>query len=294
MATAIEFLKAILIGIVQGITEWLPISSTGHMILLNDLVHLNVSDAFWEMFEVVIQLGSILAVVVLYFSRLWPFAMKKNIGGGDLLCGIGKVGIKRHTMVLWLHVLIAAVPAGVVGVLFNDWFDAHFYNPVCVSVSLVVYGVLFIVVERLHRGKTFKMNAVEDIGYGTAFGVGVFQMLSLVPGTSRSGSTILGASILSVSRPAAAEFSFFLAVPVMLGASLLKGMKFAGKVAAGAEVFGGYEAMILAVGCIVAFVVSLAAIRFLMDFVKKHSFTAFGIYRIVLGVLVLLLRVFVK
>ena len=294
MATAIEFLKAILIGIVQGITEWLPISSTGHMILLNDLVHLNVSDAFWEMFEVVIQLGSILAVVVLYFSRLWPFAMKKNIGGGDLLCGIGKVGIKRHTMVLWLHVLIAAVPAGVVGVLFNDWFDAHFYNPVCVSVSLIVYGVLFIVVERLHRGKTFKMNAVEDIGYGTAFGVGVFQMLSLVPGTSRSGSTILGASILSVSRPAAAEFSFFLAVPVMLGASLLKGMKFAGKVAAGAEVFGGYVAMILAVGCIVAFVVSLAAIRFLMDFVKKHSFTAFGIYRIVLGVLVLLLRVFVK
>lgn len=294
MATAIEFLKAILIGIVQGITEWLPISSTGHMILLNDLVHLNVSDAFWEMFEVVIQLGSILAVVVLYFSRLWPFAMKKNIGGGDLLCGIGKAGIKRHTMVLWLHVLIAAVPAGVVGVLFNDWFDAHFYNPVCVSVSLIVYGVLFIVVERLHRGKTFKMNAVEDIGYGTAFGVGVFQMLSLVPGTSRSGSTILGASILSVSRPAAAEFSFFLAVPVMLGASLLKGMKFAGKVAAGAEVFGGYEAMILAVGCIVAFVVSLAAIRFLMDFVKKHSFTAFGIYRIVLGVLVLLLRVFVK
>ena len=294
MATAIEFLKAILIGIVQGITEWLPISSTGHMILLNDLVHLNVSDAFWEMFEVVIQLGSILAVVVLYFSRLWPFAMKKNIGGGDLLCGIGKVGIKRHTMVLWLHVLIAAVPAGVVGVLFNDWFDAHFYTPVCVSVSLIVYGVLFIVVEQLHRGKTFKMNAVEDIGYGTAFGVGVFQMLSLVPGTSRSGSTILGASILSVSRPAAAEFSFFLAVPVMLGASLLKGMKFAGKVAAGAEVFGGYEAMILAVGCIVAFVVSLAAIRFLMDFVKKHSFTAFGIYRIVLGVLVLLLRVFVK
>lgn len=294
MATAIEFLKAILIGIVQGITEWLPISSTGHMILLNDLVHLNVSDAFWEMFEVVIQLGSILAVVVLYFSRLWPFAMKKNIAGGDLLCGVGSVGIKRQTMVLWLHVLIAAVPAGVVGVLFNDWFDAHFYNPVCVSLALVVYGVLFIVAERLHRGKTFRMNAVSDIGCGTALGIGVFQMLSLIPGTSRSGSTILGASMLSVSRPAAAEFSFFLAVPVMLGASLLKGMKFAGKVASGAEVFGGYEAMILAVGCVVAFVVSLAAIRFLMDFVKKHSFAAFGIYRIVLGVLVLLLQVFVR
>lgn len=294
MATAIEFLKAILIGIVQGITEWLPISSTGHMILLNDLVHLNVSDAFWEMFEVVIQLGSILAVVVLYFSRLWPFAMKKNIAGGDLLCGVGSVGIKRQTMVLWLHVLIAAVPAGVVGVLFNDWFDAHFYNPACVSLALVVYGVLFIVVERLHRGKTFRMNAVSDIGCGTALGIGAFQMLSLIPGTSRSGSTILGASMLSVSRPAAAEFSFFLAVPVMLGASLLKGMKFAGKVASGAEVFGGYEAMILAVGCVVAFVVSLAAIRFLMDFVKKHSFAAFGIYRIVLGVLVLLLQVFVR
>lgn len=294
MATVIEFLKAILIGIVQGITEWLPISSTGHMILLNDLVHLNVSDAFWEMFEVVIQLGSILAVVVLYFSRLWPFAMKKNIAGGDLLCGVGSVGIKRQTMVLWLHVLIAAVPAGVVGVLFNDWFDAHFYNPVCVSLALVVYGVLFIVVERLHRGKTFRMNAVSDIGCGTALGIGAFQMLSLIPGTSRSGSTILGASMLSVSRPAAAEFSFFLAVPVMLGASLLKGMKFAGKVASGAEVFGGYEAMILAVGCVVAFVVSLAAIRFLMDFVKKHSFAAFGIYRIVLGVLVLLLQVFVR
>ena len=294
MATAIEFLKAILIGIVQGITEWLPISSTGHMILLNDLVHLNVSDAFWEMFEVVIQLGSILAVVVLYFSRLWPFAMKKNIAGGDLLCGVGSVGIKRQTMVLWLHVLIAAVPAGVVGVLFNDWFDAHFNNPVCVSLALVVYGVLFIVVERLHRGKTFRMNAVSDIGCGTALGIGAFQMLSLIPGTSRSGSTILGASMLSVSRPAAAEFSFFLAVPVMLGASLLKGMKFAGKVASGAEVFGGYEAMILAVGCVVAFVVSLAAIRFLMDFVKKHSFAAFGIYRIVLGVLVLLLQVFVR
>lgn len=294
MATAIEFLKAILIGIVQGITEWLPISSTGHMILLNDLVHLNVSDAFWEMFEVVIQLGSILAVVVLYFSRLWPFAMKKNIAGGDLLCGVGSVGIKRQTMVLWLHVLIAAVPAGVVGVLFNDWFDAHFYNPVCVSLALVIYGVLFIVVERLHRGKTFRMNAVSDIGCGTALGIGAFQMLSLIPGTSRSGSTILGASMLSVSRPAAAEFSFFLAVPVMLRASLLKGMKFAGKVASGAEVFGGYEAMILAVGCVVAFVVSLAAIRFLMDFVKKHSFAAFGIYRIVLGVLVLLLQVFVR
>ena len=294
METFAEILKAILIGIVQGITEWLPISSTGHMILLNDLVHLRVSDAFWEMFEVVIQLGSILAVVVLYFTRLWPFAKKKNIDGGDLLFALGGVGVKRQTMVLWLHVLVAAVPAGIVGVLFGDWFDAHFYNPLCVAIALIVYGVLFIVVERAHRGKAFRMNAVGDIGYGTALGIGAFQMLSLIPGTSRSGSTILGASVLSVSRPAAAEFSFFLAVPVMLGASLLKGLKFAGLVADGAEVFGGYEAMILAVGCIVAFAVSLAAIRFLVDFVKKHSFAAFGVYRILLGVLVLVLQVFVR
>lgn len=294
METFAEILKAILIGIVQGITEWLPISSTGHMILLNDLVHLRVSDAFWEMFEVVIQLGSILAVVVLYFARLWPFAKKKNIDGGDLLFALGGVGVKRQTMVLWLHVLVAAVPAGIVGVLFGDWFDAHFYNPLCVAIALIVYGVLFIVVERAHRGKAFRMNAVGDIGYGTALGIGAFQMLSLIPGTSRSGSTILGASVLSVSRPAAAEFSFFLAVPVMLGASLLKGVKFAGLVADGAEVFGGYEAMILAVGCIVAFAVSLAAIRFLVDFVKKHSFAAFGVYRILLGVLVLVLQVFVR
>ena len=294
METFAEILKAILIGIVQGITEWLPISSTGHMILLNDLVHLRVSDAFWEMFEVVIQLGSILAVVVLYFTRLWPFAKKKNIDGGDLLFALGGVGVKRQTMVLWLHVLVAAVPAGIVGVLFGDWFDAHFYNPLCVAIALIVYGVLFIVVERAHRGKAFRMNAVGDIGYGTALGIGAFQMLSLIPGTSRSGSTILGASVLSVSRPAAAEFSFFLAVPVMLGASLLKGVKFAGLVADGVEVFGGYEAMILAVGCIVAFAVSLAAIRFLVDFVKKHSFAAFGVYRILLGVLVLVLQVFVR
>ena len=288
METVIEFLKAILIGIVQGITEWLPISSTGHMILLNDLVHLNVSDAFWEMFEVVIQLGSILAVVVLYFSRLWPFALRKNIGGGDLLCGVGKVGIKRRTMVLWLHVLIAAVPAGVVGVLLNDWFDAHFYNPVCVSLALIVYGVLFIVVERLHRGKTFGMNTAEDIGYGTALGIGAFQMLSLVPGTSRSGSTILGASILSVSRPAAAEFSFFLAIPIMFGASGLRGLKYALKVAGGeAEMFGATELAVLLVGTAVAFFVSLAVIKFLVSFVRRHSFESFGWYRIALGALVL-------
>lgn len=291
MRVFFEILKAILIGIVQGITEWLPISSTGHMILLNDLLHLQVSDAFWEMFEVVIQLGSILAVIVLYFARLNPFALKKNIARGDLLVACGQVGVKRRTAALWLHVLLAAVPAGIVGVLFGDWFDTHFYNPLCVALALIGYGVLFIVAEWAHRGRAFRMNAVEDIDYSTAFGIGLFQMLSLVPGTSRSGSTILGASLLSVSRSAAAEFSFFLAVPVMLGASLLKGVKFAGLVADGSELFGGYEALILAVGCAVAFAVSVVAIRFLMDFVKKHSFAAFGVYRIVLGAVVLLLRV---
>lgn len=293
MGAFFEVLKAILIGIVQGITEWLPVSSTGHMILLNDLLHLQVSDAFWEMFEVVIQLGSILAVIVLYFARLNPFALKKNIAEGERLFACGQVGVKRRTAVLWLHVLLAALPAGIVGVLFGDWFDTHFYNPLCVALALIVYGILFIVVERAHRDRAFRMNAVEDIGYGTALGIGLFQMLSLIPGTSRSGSTILGASLLSVSRPAAAEFSFFLAVPVMLGASLLKGVKFAGLVADGTEVFGGYEALILAVGCAVAFAVSVVAIRFLMDFVKKHSFAAFGVYRIALGALVLLLRVLV-
>ena len=212
--------------------------------------------------------------------------MKKNIGGGGLLCGIGKVGIKRHTMVLWLHVLIAAVPAGVVGVLFNDWFDAHFYNPVCVSVSLIVYGVLFIVVERLHRGKTFKMNAVEDIGYGTAFGVGVFQMLSLVPGTSRSGSTILGASILSVSRPAAAEFSFFLAVPTMLAATGYEVLKLFLK--GDAAVLTGNVTPLI-VGNVVAFVVALLAIKFFINFVTKYGFKAFGWYRIIVGSAILIM-----
>ena len=287
-----EIIKTILIGIVQGITEWLPVSSTGHMILLNDLLHLHVSDGFWEMFEVVIQLGSILAVVVLYFSRLNPFAFKKNIEAGDALCSVGGVGLKKRTVVLWLKVLVAALPAAVIGLLFDDWFDAHFYNSIVVSVALIVYGVLFIVIERLHRGKDFRMNRVEDIGFGTALGIGIFQVLSLVPGTSRSGSTILGASILSVSRPAAAEFSFFLAVPVMLGASLLKGVGFVGDVASGAEVFGAGEAIILLVGCAVAFAVSLAAIRFLMDFVKRHSFAAFGVYRILLGAVVLAVWLF--
>lgn len=283
MEFVFEIVKTVLLGIVEGITEWLPISSTGHMILLNDLLRLRVSDAFWEMFEVVIQLGAILAVVVLYFGKLWPFAKKQSLGG-NCLCSVGALGVKKDTVLLWAKVLVAMLPAAVVGILLDDWMNAHFYNSVVVAVALILYGVLFILVERKNRDKTYAVNTVDEINFKTALGIGLFQTLSLVPGTSRSGSTILGASMLSVSRGAAAEFSFFLAIPVMLGASALKVLKFFFDGGS----FGGTEAILLAVGCAVAFIVSIAAIRFLTDFVKKHSFSAFGIYRIVLGVIVLL------
>lgn len=285
----IEIIKTILLGVVEGITEWLPISSTGHMILLNDVLRLGVSDAFWEMFEVVIQLGAILAVVVLYFKKLWPFAKQANIESGNTLLSLGGVGLKKNTMTLWAKVIVAVLPAAIIGIPLDDWFDAHFYNSVVVAIALIVYGVLFIVVERAHRGKTFAVESVDDISFKTALGIGAFQVLSLVPGTSRSGSTILGASTLSVSRGAAAEFSFFLAIPVMLGASLLKVLKF---FLEGGS-FGGSEAILLLVGCVAAFLVSIVAIRFLTDFVKKHSFSAFGVYRILLGAIVLLVY-FVK
>lgn len=279
-----EIIKTILLGVVEGITEWLPISSTGHMILLNDILRLGVSDAFWEMFEVVIQLGAILAVVVLYFKKLWPFAKAANIEGGNTLLALGGVGLKKNTMTLWAKVIVAVLPAAIIGIPLDDWFDTHFYNSVVVAIALIVYGVLFIVLERAHRGKTFAVQSVDDISFKTALGIGAFQVLSLVPGTSRSGSTILGASMLSVSRPAAAEFSFFLAIPVMLGASLLKVLKF---FLEGGS-FGGSEAILLLVGCAAAFFVSIVAIRFLTDFVKKHSFSAFGVYRILLGAIVLI------
>ena len=285
----IEIIKTILLGVVEGITEWLPISSTGHMILLNDILRLGVSDAFWEMFEVVIQLGAILAVVVLYFKKLWPFAKQANIESGNALLSLGGVGLKKNTMTLWAKVIVAVLPAAIIGIPLDDWFDTHFYNSVVVAIALIVYGVLFIVVERAHRNKTFAVESVDDISFKTALGIGVFQVLSLVPGTSRSGSTILGASMLSVSRGAAAEFSFFLAIPVMLGASLLKVLKF---FLEGGS-FGGSEAILLLCGCAAAFLVSIVAIRFLTDFVKKHSFSAFGVYRILLGAIVLIVY-FVK
>ncbi len=285
----IEIIKTILLGIVEGITEWLPISSTGHMILLNDLLHLRVSDAFWEMFEVVIQLGAILAVVVLYFQKLWPFAKKASLANGNTCFSIGVIGLKKDTMLLWTKVIVAMLPASVIGILLDDWFDEHFYNSIVVAIALIVYGVLFILVERKNKEKVFAIESVDAISFKTAFGIGLFQTLSLVPGTSRSGSTILGASTLSVSRGAAAEFSFFLAIPVMLGASLLKVLKFFMEGGS----FGGREVVYLLVGCAAAFVVSIAAIRFLTDFVKKHSFSAFGVYRIFLGVIVLIVY-FVK
>lgn len=283
----IEIIKTILLGIVEGITEWLPISSTGHMILLNDVLHLNVSDGFWEMFEVVIQLGAILAVVVLYFKKLWPFAKSKNIENGNSLITVGNIGMKKNTMTLWAKVIVAMLPAAIIGIPFDDFFDEHLHTSPVVAAALIVYGILFIAIENINKNKEFAVETVDDISFKKALGIGAFQALSLVPGTSRSGSTILGASMLSVSRGAAAEFSFFLAIPVMLGASLIKTLKYVLDIAGGDEVFYGIYALYLAVGCAVAFAVSMAAIKFLTDFVKKHSFSAFGVYRIILGIAVL-------
>ena len=271
MPAIIELLKALLYGIVEGITEWLPVSSTGHLILLGELCPLDVSPAFSEMFDVVIQLGAILAVVILFFRKLNPFAPSKSPVE------------KKNTWGLWLRVCVAVIPSAVVGVLLDDWLDEHLYNYITVAVALAVYGVLFILIEKFKPASKARVTDVGGIDYKLAFLIGMFQMLALIPGTSRSGSTILGAMLLGCSRAAAAEFSFFMAIPTMLGASLLKVVKlFLDGVSITALEWG-----ILAVGCITAFVVSLAAIKFLMDFVKKHSFASFGWYRIVLGVLVI-------
>ena len=270
METFIEILKAILFGIVEGITEWLPISSTGHMILLDELVKLKVSEAFYEMFQVVIQLGAILAVILLFFHKLNPFSPKKDTAA------------KNQTWQLWFKVVAAVIPSAVIGLVLDDWMDAHFYNYIVVAIALIVYGVAFLYLERGDK-KAAKIENVYDIDYRTALLIGAFQCLALIPGTSRSGSTILGAIILGVARPAGAEFSFFLAIPTMLGASALKLLKFLLS-GAGAT---GTEIALLAVGCVVSFVVSLLVIRGLMEYVRKHSFASFGIYRIVLGVIVL-------
>ena len=268
-----ELLKALLFGIVEGVTEWLPISSTGHLILLNEFITLNVSDEFRSMFDVVIQLGAILAVIVLFFHKLNPFSPTKSEGE------------KKQTWQLWFKVIAAIIPSGIVGVLFDDWMEAHFHNATVVSIALIVYGVAFILVERRNArrvgGKT--VEDVYAIDYKTALLIGCFQCLSLIPGTSRSGSTILGAILIGVGRSAGAEFSFFMAIPTMLGASAIKGLKFllSGVAATGTEIG------VLIVGCVVSFVVSLLVIRGLMEYVRRHSFSAFGVYRIILGVVVL-------
>lgn len=267
-----EILKAFFLGVVQGITEWFPISSTGHMILFDQFVHLNVSEAFMEMFRVVIQFGSILAVLVVYFDKLNPWSKHKDTAA------------RKNTWSLLGKVVLAVIPAGVLGVLFDDLLDTYLYNYITVAVTLILYGVLFIVIEGRRKNHRYAVETVEMLPTKKAFAIGCFQVLSLIPGTSRSGSTILGAMLVDVSRPAAAEFSFFLAIPVMLGASLLKVLKYVVKVGLA---FTAVEWITLVVGIVTAFVVSLVAIRFLTDFVKKHSFAAFGWYRIVLGLLVL-------
>ncbi len=266
-----EIIKAILFGIIEGITEWLPISSTGHMIILNDFIHLNVSDAFYELFEVVIQLGAIMAVVLLFFKIIFPFGFKKT-----------KMETKE-TFNLWGKILVACVPAAIIGILFDDWLDEHLYNSIVVSFMLILYGVLFIIVE--NRDFKASVSDVKDITYKQALGVGGFQLLSLIPGTSRSGATIIGGLILGLKRSVAASFTFFLAIPVMAGASLLKLVKYVGDFGLA---FTSTELMILGVGCLVAFLVSLFVIRFLMDYIRKHDFKVFGYYRIVLGIIVLL------
>ena len=267
-----EFLKAILFGIVEGITEWLPVSSTGHLILLDEFVQLNVSEAFYEMFQVVIQLGAILAVIVLFFNKLNPFSPKKDTVQ------------KKDTWQLWFKVVAAVLPSAVLGLLLDDWMDEHLYNGWVVAAMLILYGIAFLLVEKRNNGRDFAITDVSKIDYKTAIFIGAFQCLSLIPGTSRSGATILGAIFLGVSRSAGAEFSFFLAIPTMLGASALKLLKFMMEgVSATAT-----EIIVLITGCVVAFIVSLLVIRALMAFVQKRSFAPFGIYRIILGAVVLL------
>ena len=273
----IEILKAVLFGIVEGITEWLPVSSTGHIILLDEFIQLSASDEFKSMFDVVIQLGAILAVIVLFFRKLNPFAPSKTKGE------------KKQTWDLWFHVIAAIIPSGVMGVLLDDWMDAHLHNGIVVSIALIVYGIAFILVERNNQAKNLKtVEDVHAIDYKTALLIGAFQCLSLVPGTSRSGSTILGAILLGVGRSAGAEFSFFMAIPTMLGASAIKLLKF---MLTGGGITG-MEIAVLIVGSVVSFIVSLLVIKGLMEYVRKHSFSVFGVYRIILGAVVLLYFLF--
>lgn len=268
--SVVEILKVIVQGIVEGFTEWLPISSTGHMILVDEIIHMDQPKAYLDVFFVVIQLGAILAVVLLFWNKIFPFRFKE------------KPVIRIDIFVLWFKILVACIPAAVIGLAFDDVFDALFYNPTCVAVALIVFGIAFIVIENRNRNMSPKITELQQITFQTAFMIGVFQLLAAVfPGTSRSGATIVGALLIGVSRTVAAEFTFFLAIPVMLGASLLKIVKF------GFD-FTGAELTILLVGMVSAFVVSVVVIRFLMGYIKKHDFKVFGWYRIILGAAVLL------
>lgn len=285
MENFIEILKVIFLGIVEGITEWLPISSTGHLILVEEFVKLDVSQEFWDMFMVVIQLGAIMAVVVLYWKDLWPFRNKKpkheNVTkvekAAGLLCRI----VKIDKMIMWFKILVSCLPAIVIGLPFNDFIEEKFNNWFVVSVMLIVYGVMFLIVEDYNEKRQAKYNSISEITWKTALFIGIFQVLSLIPGTSRSGSTIIGGILVGASRTVAAEYTFFLAIPVMFGASLLKIVKFGLN-------FTSWEVVILVTGMLVSFIVSILAIKFLMGYIKKHNFKVFGWYRIALGIVVIL------
>ena len=276
-----DFLIAVLFGIVEGITEWLPISSTGHMILFNEFFKLNVSEAFFELYLVVIQLGAIMAVVVVFWKEIWPFGIKNNKKPWKTE-GLGR-WVMADKFSMWFKILVACIPAAIIGVLFDDILDKLFYNYICVAISLIVFGVAFIVVENYIKGKKFIVNSIDQISYPAALIIGAFQLIAAIfPGVSRSGSTIVGSLGIGIRREVAAKFTFFMAVPVMLGASLLKVLKYDGDVTKS-------EIAILAIGMIVAFLVSFVIIRWLMGYIRKHSFKVFGYYRIALGILVLLL-----
>lgn len=273
-----EIIKAVLFGIVEGITEWLPISSTGHMILLDEFVNLKVSEEFYKLFEVVIQLGAILAVIIMYFKTIFPWGFKKNKED------------TKNTLNLWGKILIACLPAAIIGILFDDLLDKYLYNSIVVSLALIIYGIFFIIIENKKIG-TRKTKSIKDITYKQALCIGIFQLLSLIPGTSRSGSTIIGSLLIGLERSVAAEFTFFLAIPVMIGASLLKLLKYILSVG---FIFQAGELLILSIGCLVAFIVSILIIKFLINYIRKHDFKVFGYYRIILGIIVLLYFLFIK
>ena len=271
----LEIIKAIFFGIVEGITEWLPISSTGHMILFNELVKLDVSKEFYDMFQVVIQLGAIMAVVIIFWKQIFPFKKEDN-----------KIKMDNNIMSLWGKILVACIPAAIIGILFDEVFERLFYNYVCVALALIIFGILFIIIENKNKGKKSKVNSLKELTYNTVLLIGIFQLIAAIfPGTSRSGATIVGALLLGVSRTVAAEFTFFLAIPVMFGASLLKLVKFS-------FAFTGMELTILLVGMLVAFITSMFIIKFLMSYIKKHDFKVFGWYRIILGIIVLIYAFF--